>query len=290
MLEIIKKIHTQPFWCETRSISKITLYRVFSALSWLFYRVKYRKTLKETRAFIALASKEVAKKNKSAFVFANGTSMKDIDLHKIKQLCEADTYDLIAINSYLSNSAEIAPPRFAVFADKLHFAEGETQYKRDINVCEELGIPYFSPARYVNKAHPLRRGFCSLTNIDSVNCSDITKPLGYYGLTALFALSLAKMIGYEKIYICGFDNDYFKDFGVGPQGDMYISHRHYYDEESKDTRVPCIYASGTEFFFDTYRYFQFVNKVNMIKNQIHNVAKVTYISEIPRDFSLNIYK
>ena len=288
MIKIIKKIHATPYFKETRSITEISIYRVILYFSSVFYSIKYKMLIKKTYSKIIDIRKEVKEGSKIAFVFANGPSISDIDLEKLNKL-DKNKYDLIVVNSYMSNSAGIAQPKFAVFADPLHFSKEKNKYTRDIELCEELGVTYFTPAKYADINSKLRYGFCSLTNLDSSNVTDLTKPAGYYGLTAFYALTLAKMIGYNKIYICGFDNSYFQDFTVGNSGEMYIRHKHYYDKKSEDVLVPCIYKNSTEFFFDTYRYFQYLAKINDDR-AIFNIAKFTYSSEISRDISLDIYK
>lgn len=289
MFGAVKLFYSKPFLRETRSLTEILLYRLLLASAWAVYRIKYRSALRQTRAFLCDTSKEIERSQKSAFVFANGPSMGDIDLKKVRQLCDTGKYDLIAINSYLSNSADVAKPTFAVFADNVHFIDGNTQYNRDIETCERLDIPYFAPAKYIDHKHPLRRGYCSLSNIDLANTSDITRPAGYYGVTAFFAISLAKSLGYKKIYICGFDNSYFRDFEVDEDGTMHIRHKHYYDKKNTDTRVPCLYGSSAEFFFDTYRHFHYLEKISYKRGEIENVARSSFVSSIRRNFNLNIY-
>lgn len=290
MVSSLKAFYSRPFLRETRSPLEIVVYRLFLAFAWAAYRFRYRRALRQTRTFVAEAADKIREEGRSAFVFANGPSMADIDLEKIRDLCETGAYDLIAINSYLSNSADIAPPRFAVFADNVHFSGADTQYTRDIETCQRLGIPYFAPAKYVDGVDPLRRGYCSLSHIDAANTANIARPAGYYGVTAFFALSLAKMLGYRRIYICGYDNSYFRDFEVGEDGAMFIRHKHYYDDETEDTRVPCLYCSSSEFFFDTYRHFKYLEKIAAGESKIINVARRTFLSDILRDMTLDIYK
>lgn len=289
MIKAVKKFYSRPFMQEIRSPVEIVLYRLLLLAAWTVYRVKYRRVLQKTRLFIEEAAQDIRKKGKSAFVFANGPSMADIDLAKINALCESDECDLIAINSYLSKSAHIAPPRFAVFADNVHFAGGETQYTKDVETCERLGITYFAPAKYCEGPSNLRRAFCSICNIDSRNTADITKPAGYYGVTALFALSLAKSLGYKRIYICGYDNSYFRDFEVGEDREMLLRHKHYYDSKESDTLVKCLYNTGSEFFFDTFRHFKFIEKISG-SGSFLNIARTTYITAIQRDLTMDFYK
>lgn len=288
MLSRIKNIYTKPFLNETRSIVEIAIYKSLSIAILIFYKFYYYTPLKRTKKLINQETKTIKNKNKSAFVFANGPSMSDIDLRKIDQLCKSGNFDLIAINSYLSKSANIAKPTYAVFADNIHFNNPSGQYLLDIQKCQELNITYFAPAKYCKNEIEHRYAYCSICNIDSPNISNILNPAGYYGVTAFFALSLATMLEYKKIYICGFDNSYFLDFEVLNNGEMCIRHKHYYDKEG-ETTIKCLYNSTSEFFMDIHRHFAFLEKIISKNPQIVNVAKNTYLNKAIRDFSLDIY-
>ena len=47
-------------------------------------------------------------------------------------------------------------------------------------------------------------------------------------MTAYKALSIACYMGYEKIYVCGFDNSYFKSIFVDKDNNVYYNDEHYY--------------------------------------------------------------
>lgn len=288
MPDLIKHYHNQPFLNETRNIRDIVAYRAAMQAARLGYALTFRKELKRTRTYIEDLRREISKEDKSAFVFANGPSLSDIDLKKIAGLCEG-RHDLIAVNSFLSKSARIARPRFAVFCDNVHFSGKDDQYSRDMETCIDLDITRFVPAKYI-QGDPNSFGYCSICNIDSPNTSDLTRPAGYYGVTAFFAISLAKMLGYERIHLCGFDNSYFKDFEVDEGGNMHIHHRHYYDDRMTETKVPCLYDRTSNFFFDAYRHFNFLEKICGSDPRIVNIARKSYVSTIPRFFGLDVYK
>ncbi len=290
MRALLKKIYSDSFQHEKRNIVNLVLYRIVILIVWVVYYFKFRKELGLTKKFINEIRIDVQEKNKFAFVFANGPSLSQIDLLKIKKYCDEEGGDLIAINSFLSKSADVVKPRFAVFADNVHFAGGESQYSEDVDTCRSLGIQYFAPVKYLVKGDVLMHGYCSICNLDSNSTSDILKPAGYYGVTAFFAISLAKMIGYKAIYICGFDNSYFKDFSVSRDGVMSIHHKHYYDKSSSNTKISPSYKNTSQFFFDVYRHFLYLEKICDDAHQIKNVALDSYLSSIPRCNDLDIYK
>lgn len=289
MISFIKKIYSHPFLHEDRGVISLIFYKFLLKITWCVYYVRYRRKLKRTSQFLDEVRKDVKEKRKSAFVFANGPSLSKIDLSKVKKYCEEENFDLISVNSFLSKSATVVRPNYAVFADNGHFSGGNSQYMSDIDMCKRLGVTYFAPAKFVDENNCLMYGYCSLCDLDSINTSNILRPVGYYGMTAFFAISLAKMLGYKNIYLCGFDNSYFKDFEVSRSGEMFIHHKHYYDSCATDTIVPCIYKETSEFFFDVYRHFYYIHKITKNSSNIKNIALDSYLSDVKRDFSLDVY-
>lgn len=237
-------------------------------------------------------AEEVRSSNKVAFVFANGPSLRDIDLGKIRALRDEGVCDVIAINSFLSKSAGDLIPDYAVFADNLHFAGGDNQYSRDVQICKDNGVTYFVPVKYCGLGVDGNMfGYNPVCDVYGRSVGNVLRASGYYGVTAFYALTLAKMLPYKKMYICGFDNSYFKDFLVRRDGALVIRHRHYYDGENDCVDVPCLYDSTSGFFFDVYRHFHYLEKIIESDARFENIAKTnTYLSGVLRNLSLDVYK
>lgn len=291
-LHTLKKYYQSAFRHEITSGLNLLTYKLLSTLLGATYTLKHIRTIYESKKRLNTIKTDIRKKNKSAFVFANGPSLKNIDFSKINKMINSGDYDLIAVNSFLSKSAEDILPTFAVFADNLHFSKSEqsSQYLEDVGICKQHMINYFVPLQYFEKHNKNQIGYNSFCNIFSRNTTNIYLPPGFYGLTALHALRIAKYLGYRHIYICGFDNSYFKDYEVKQNGEMVIRHAHYYDSTGINTEVPCIYSQSSEFFFDTYKHFKYIEKITGDKNIFSNIALNTYISTIRRDTSLDVYK
>lgn len=287
------KIYYQtPFRKEMESGFGLIFYKIFTKFIGFTYTAYHFKSLISSRNKSKTIKKSIVDNEKNAFVFANGPSLSDIDLGKVRKLIEGGEYDLIAVNSFLSKSSSEIMPTFAVFSDNLHFNvdDKDSQYSKDVSICKEKNIKYFVPFKYYQCKSSLQIGYNAFCEIFSKNTSNILNPPGFYGLTALHALRVAKHLGYKNIYICGFDNSYFKDFEVGDTGEMVIRHRHYYDGKSNDVEVPCLYERSSEFFFDTYRHFHYIEKITKTDGGFLNVALHTYLSSIRRDLTLDIYK
>lgn len=287
----LKEIYRKYWLGEAQSTLDLGKNIILCRLSGLIYSAKYRGELKKTKSYIEEKIKE--NKEKSVFLFANGPSLKDIDLGKISRL-KKENYEVIALNSFVSRSAETLKPDYVVFADKIHFGLKEAasdQYAKDMDWCIDNDVKVFLPAHYAHLINlPQKLPFNAFSEVYSKNTSDITKPLGYYPLTALYALSIAKALGYKKILIAGFDNSYFKDFEVSQSSEVIINHKHYYDAEKDNTEVIQANTPTSKVFFDFYRQFKFIEKITGSCGLFENVSKKTYISTIKRNHSLDIYK
>lgn len=289
-MKLIKSIYNKYWRREAQQISSLSLNIFFCKIAGFLYSIKYRHTLTVTKTHIETETN--IKKNKDVFVFANGPSLKDIDFKKILQMKEKG-YDVIALNSFISKSAHILTPDYVVFADKIHFglkASESDQYEKDMKWCISNNIKVFIPAHYSHLIKTQDKlSFNAFSEIYSNNTSDITKPLGYYPLTALYALSIAKALGYRKILIAGFDNSYFKDFEVDASSEAIINHKHYYDAENDNTQIKQKNTSTSEIFFDFYRHFKFIEKITNGDPIFENVSKSTYLNTIKRNLTLDIY-
>lgn len=292
LISLLKKYYQKPFREEIESGFELIFYKLVSMLLSVVYTMYYIRPLLISRRRVYGIKEAIVKSKKSVFVFANGPSLSDIDLGKVKKLMEDGAYDLIAVNSFLSKSSSEIRPTFAVFSDSLHFNAGDksSQYFEDVDACENNGIRYFVPFQNFDDAAALKIGYNAFCDIYSENTDNILTPPGFYGLTALHALRIANHLGYQRVYLCGFDNSYFKDFDVKDNCEMVIRHRHYYDERSINVDVPCIYRRSSEFFFDSYRHFRYIEKITGGSEKFVNIAKSTYLNSIARNFELDVYK
>lgn len=292
----LKKYYKKYWNQEPTSASALLLYKTTCALISVGYTTKHFRVLKRTKAALRERALMNSATRRSVFVFANGPSLRDINLGKIRALQEQGTHDVIALNSFLSKSGRQIRPDYAIFADRGHFenkekdSELENQYLSDIQYCRENNVTTLVPAEFCRSTNlDTKLAFCTIGNIYGNNTGTICKPVGFYRLTALYALVLAKELGYQNIYIAGFDNSYFKDFEVTKNGECLLRHIHYYDDNITNTTVRPLAQSTTSVFYDFYKHFYFIEKVTRGDTRIFNVAKTTYLSSIPIDLSLDIY-
>lgn len=237
-----------------------------------------------------------SKKGKNAFVFANGPSMQKLDSNKIKKYQEMG-YDVFAGNSYINSSfGEIVLPDFYILSDNIHFGKhcsaiAAEKYKKDVKKIIELGIPVFIPHRYCRGINwPNSYVFNDSFDVFSKNVVDITKKKGYVSLTLYKAISAACYMGYENIYICGFDNDYFKYFQVDEENQMFFIENHFYSEENSESvlRKEEFHKSMGELLLNASLYFEGLNKFKDLP--IINLDKTGLVDSFSKKHNLDIYK
>ena len=173
------------------------------------------------------------KTGKSAFVFAGGSSISKLDIDKIK-FYKKEGYDVFAGNSFLaSNLGSEVNPDYYFLSDDKFFKDLNKANQKVVDKIVELGIPVFLPHRFAKFAKRRNNEFIFNDTIDlfSNNIADLTKPRPYVSMTLYKALSLSCFMGYSNIYICGFDNDYFKKYQCNNKNEIFYEDRHYYTEE-----------------------------------------------------------
>jgi hypothetical protein len=291
LIAFIKKQYQRPFRAELFGFELLFTYALTKLLSFAYTLMHIRHALSAHKK-VAPIKVDIVNNKKSVFVFANGPSLGDIDFSKIKRLMASGRFDLIAINSFLSQSAHEIIPTFAVFADNRFFddAPENERLRNDRKICAEKSVIQLLPFQNASLTDPMQIGYNSMCDVYGSNTSNILLSPGFYGLTALHALRLALHLKYEKVYICGFDNSYFKDFEVLTSGKMVIRHRHYYDGAETNIDVPCIYDNTADFFFDTYKHFFYIEKIANQNPNIVNIARTTYLAAAARDTGLDLYK
>ena len=196
-------------------------------------------TLPNLKKLYKIKKLKDSKKGQKAFVFANGPSLNKIDAEKIKKY-QDEGFDVFAGNSFINTEfGKIVEPNYYVFSDPAHFGvysttTPEVAIKNCINDYEKIvsrEIPLFVPHRYCRKvSYKKAYVFNDTFDIFSKNVKDVTKRRPYVSMTLYKALSIACYMGYEEIYICGFDNDYFKSIIVDENNNVMYEENHFYDK------------------------------------------------------------
>ncbi len=232
---------------------------------------------------------------KNVFVFANGPSLNKIDPYKIKRYQDLG-FDVFAGNSYINSQfANIVIPNYYIYSDPVHFGkkcnnEIYEKYFKDVKKTLELGITLFIPHRFCKginwaKTYVFNDSF----DIFSNNVIDMTKRKGYVPMTLYKALSTAAYMGYEKIYIIGFDNDYFKHLQVDEKNNIYYLDNHFYDKNNSDLtkRKEEIHYSMGEVLLNTS--LLFFGLENFKKLPIINLDNNSLVDCFSKSHNLDVY-
>ena len=260
----------------------------------LDYLIKYiypnRIKLRETKKL------KNAKKGKECFVFANGPSISLLDIKKIAEY-QKYGFDVICVNSYIVSAiAKTVTPNFYVLSDPLSFGVKDERdisedtmntLKKIVDILRELKIPVFIPAEFTNlNLFDNYYIFNDSENRFNGNI-DPTKPRGYLSMTAYKALAIACYLGYDSIYICGFDNDYFKTFSVDENNDIYFSDRHFYDGGNKTKSTSNVGRGLGNLLWEQHLLFKHLELFT--KHPIINLNPNSLVDAFPKKYSIDVY-
>ena len=244
-----------------------------------------------------------SKKDKKAFVFANGPSLLQIDPHKIHKLCESGDYDVFGVNSYVSSDfGKVAKPTMYVLSDPAHFGFGtiDGSFKRcnecrsDVESLRNLkGVTLFVPFQFRNKIDNVSINvvtFCDKESVFFKNFSDIRWPRGFCSMTAFKALQIACYLGYKEIFIAGFDNSNFKNISVDEKNQMWETDTHFYDCDGIKRKVcPPAYLAVNMAEYLVSNAMLFKDLYGFSRAQISNLIKDSLVDAFPKECSLDVY-
>lgn len=256
---------------------------------YILYIFPLRDELKRTKEL------KNTKKGKNCFVFANGPSMNLLDVEKIEKY-QKSGFDIICMNSYIiSDMAKMIVPDYYVLSDPVSFFASNRLISDDVmkaqekqnKVLNELNIPLFMPAEYSNLN--LFKNYYMFYNFGNRFKSYVNplKPRGYPTTTAHKALTIACYLGYDEIYICGFDHDFVKNILVDENNNPYFSINHYYDTRIK-TKIT--HESGKNVSILLWEQHQlFKNLERFKKYNIINLEKHGLVDAFTKKHNLDVY-
>jgi hypothetical protein len=244
----------------------------------------------------------------NAFVFANGPSLKKLDFFKVKKYQE-EGFKIFCVNSFIGDGTGlIFIPDYYVLSDPAFFGFFNELYeildkeadkrieeiKNNINALKNnKDIKLFVPIQFYRKLDMDNEIFY-FNDIEyrwfNKNVSNIIYPRAYLSMTAYKALAIACFMGFEKIYICGFDNDYFKNITVDIENNLYYTNMHFKEQgDSKIRKVTHSEASNiAELLLDFSSLFEDLYKFP--KDRIINLDKESLVDAFSKKHDLDIYK
>ncbi|MBN8703417.1 MAG: hypothetical protein J0M08_10150 [Bacteroidetes bacterium] len=276
------------FWFKTKL--KNYYYYLFKYYPLGFGVISKTKELKNSKA------------DKCAIVFANGPSLGKISADKVALLQGTGDYEVLAVNSYITSTfADLVKPNYYIISDPAYIVPEtiseerlskirKEELKKDVDKLLENKTKVFISAQYYTKApFQTKYAFFDSANFFSNNVN-ILKPAGYLSMTAYKALAIACFMGYKNIYICGFDNNYFKNVVVDENNGMYYIDTHFYNSDNKPPRKVVDSHSksiGELLYFHHYN-FKHLEKFKAFP--IVNLDKEGLVDSFSKKHDLDIYK
>lgn len=268
---------------------------ILDYLLYLRYLIKNYKKLKELRKLESLRN---SMKGKNAFVFANGPSLSLIDFKKVKYYQDILSYKVFCVNSFISKTTEILPDYY-VLSDPAYFGYDNNlkearleEIKKDLYLLEKYKITLFVPLQFKDRINLNTQIYffndCELRWFNR-NVVDITKPRSYLSMTAYKALAVACFMGFDKIYICGFDNNWFTTFKTDKFNRVYYINNHFinqgddgicYCDENEGRHLGEILFNHSYLFSDLF---------NFPKNII-NLDSNSLVDAFSKNHELDVYK
>ena len=227
-------------------------------------------------------------KNHNAFVLANGPSLKKIDLSKIKKRQEDFGDKVLCLNSFLGKLSSKLIPDFYVLSDPVYFGldielHGEItlkEIKKDLELIEKHKIPLFIPFKFKDNLN-INTDVYYFNDVElrrfNKNVTDLTKPRCYKSMTSFKSLAIACYLGFKKIYISGFDNNYFKSVEVDEKNELSYLENHAFKQGDSDKftfnkiNLGIFLLSQSYTFSDFYKFPK--NIINLDKDSLTDALK-----------------
>lgn len=274
------------------SLCEIILFRIKNFIE---VRLKFFKQLLFYRKHVNITKKlKYTKKNKKAFIFANGPSINKLNIKKINK----KYYDIFVVNKFINFSRiKDVKYNYYILSDPQYFNPKHPNYKILKKIIENKSISLFVPFNFLSnfKSENNVFGFCDIQDYQDDNATDITKPRGYLSMTAYKALSIALYLGYSEIYICGFDNDQILNLFSDRKNNIFYKNIHFYKKKINDEEavinVKHLYPSVGYFMYTEHSLFNDLDKFAKVKkSKIINLDQNSLVTSFSKKHNLNVYQ
>ena len=119
------------------------------------------------------------------------------------------------------------------------------------------------------------------------NNIDLMKPRPYKTFTGMKAIACGAYMGYDEIYICGFDYDHFKKTTVNQNNEIIHEFGHYYESKERPNHfVPVKRSFGSHLYDCALVFIQHDKFKNF---NIINLNYKSFIDSFPKNKDLDVY-
>ncbi len=234
-------------------------------------------------------------------IVGGGPSSKHLCPEKVGQGQEAGV-EVWTFNMYSDSAlARQVVPDMYVISDAAFFAPPEqmrAEVARVWRYVAEHEIPYIVPTGLAGPTD--RPPACRLNNLSLLGWSkniDPTRPRGYSNMVAMSSLAMTLHLGYDRIFLSGFDNSMFRNVYRDRAGVLrYGAGTHHYPTSYLDVVGASthgdIYTDGVPAYFETvgrifweYRFFQSDRVVNLDQASLVDAFAAASDAEVERYWS-----
>ena len=180
------------------------------------------------KRFSKLLARKGCGAGRTAFVLASGPSINKLDPDKIRKMCKDNNGEVLCVNYFInSDFAKATGVDYWLLSDPRHFDSSLTETV----IAHEKANQIVKNALFVSEFYADKAS--QISNLDIIpfndnetssifsNNIDPCFPRTYVTMSAYKALAVAIYLGYDKIYIGGFDNSYIRDLGCDENNNLY---------------------------------------------------------------------
>ena len=185
-----------------------------------------RKTLRSTKLY------KNTKSDKDLMIIGGGPSVSQLNIKQVVESQTSGSLDVMVMNWYShTRYAEIIRPDYYVLSDPFTIPGGNNSWKSQNTAEIWKKLEQWPDSKLIVPAHwfPLMQSVdngvaCYIDDRELVGFSsniDITKPRGYCSLTAYKAIAAGIYMGYQNIFLIGFDGSTFASTIVDEDNHLY---------------------------------------------------------------------
>ena len=278
------------------SVTKFILYFLRTKLNVFKYYLKYILPNKNVlRKTIRLKN---SKKGKKVFIFGSGPSMNILDPKKISNFVKNENFDVIALNSFLfSDFSKLIKPNYMVFSDPVDFITvpanhinhfRSTHGQEDKRKAIDEGIPLFIPINFLKQTKQNHGKVFYFNDCPDYFAKkiDLLKARPFKTFTGMKAIACGVYMGYDEVYICGFDYDNFKRTTVDKENKITHEFAHYYESQRINRTISLDYSFGEHLYSCA---LSFIQHDKFKNNNIVNLNPNSFIDSFPKNQNLDVY-
>jgi len=273
---------------------------IVDTLLFLRYSIKWIFTFKGHKNLNKLKKFKDMGLGQNAFVIANGPSLLNVDFNKILKYQKEFDYKIFVLNSYsISPNSKIIIPNYYILSDPSYFLNNnkisqkrKEELNLDLKYIIRHNIITFVPIQFLSEAKDIGLNAYGFNDFEYKWGKSNISPLysrSYTSMTAYKALAMSVFLNFDKIYIGGFDNSYFKSISVDKDNNVYYFNSHAYAQ--KDSAKYNNTEKGIRGLGDLLKIhsFLFSDLAQFPQNKIVNLDKNGLIDAFTKSHQLDIY-